>query len=418
MNVVMKNITIERIEEIKEFNRNNDNVNFLVDTRKDRYQIISDTLLSVRYPKLGKKDKGRVKEFLERVTSYSSVQIKRLICQWRKNGLPYTPRRTPRTRGCKYIASDIGLLIKTDAAHKTPNGKAVKKLLERQLLIFGKEEYARIANISVSHMYNIRRNSRQYLSSEAIRYTKTNPVSVNIGERRKPHPYGKPGFLRVDSVHQGDFEGEKGIYHINIVDEVTQWEMVGSVEAITCEYLIPLLREVLDTCPFRIINFHSDNGSEYINAEVSKMLKQLFVGQTKSRSRRTNDQALVESKNGAVIRKHMGRNHIPKEHAPLINEFYRKWFNPYLNYHRVCLYATDYTDKRGKIRKRYDIADTPHERLKSLPNAEQYLKWGISFKDLGKVAYEKSDTEFAEMMEKAKIELIKKIKRIKKSRQD
>lgn len=95
--------------------------------------------------------------------------------------------------------------------------------------------------------------------------SKMNPTPINIGERRKPEPYGKPGYLRVDSVHQGDQDKEKGVYHINLVDEVTQWEIVGCVEGISEHFLVPLLTRLMEQFPFRIIEFHSDNGSEYIN---------------------------------------------------------------------------------------------------------------------------------------------------------
>ena len=214
------------------------------------------------------------------------------------------------------------------------------------------------------------------------------------------------------NVHlkKGDFEGEKGVYHVNIVDEVTQWEVVGSVPAITYECMVPLLRELLLQIPFKVLNFHSDNGSEYINTDVAKMLKRLLVQQTKSRSRKTNDQALVEGKNGSVIRKNVGRNHIPREHAPLINTFYRDHFNLYLNYHRICLFATDYTDKRGKVRKKYDEATTPYEKLKSLPNSSGYLKHGFSFEKLDEIAYAQSDNEFASIMRKAQEKLFKRLK--------
>jgi hypothetical protein len=205
----------------------------------------------------------------------------------------------------KYDKDDIALLIQTDIAHKTPNGLSVKSILIREYLTFGKEEYATIAGISVSHIYNLRKTNKQYLSSDAIKYSKTNPVQVSIGERRKPLPYGKPGYIRVDSVHQGDLDGEKGVYHINLVDEILQWELIGCVPQITDEYMEPLLEELLDHFPFVIINFHSDNGGEYINQTVARILERLLIKQTKSRSRKSTDNALVESKNGAIIRKHM-----------------------------------------------------------------------------------------------------------------
>lgn len=206
-------------------------------------------------------------------------------------------------------------------------------------------------------------------------------------------------------MHQGDRDGEKGVYHINLVDEVTQWELVGCVPQITDEYMEPLLEALLGALPFNVINFHSDNGGEYINRTIEKVLKRLLIKQTKSRSRKSTDNALVEGKNGAVIRKHMGRNFIDKSRAGEINEFYMNYFNIYLNFHRVCLYATDYVDKRGKIRKKYNQTFVPYERFKSLKNADQYLKEGTTFAMLDEIAYAKSDNEFAEEMKKAKSKL-------------
>lgn len=407
----MKNVTFANIKEIRDFLAGNKERELEIVSREDKYKFIIDTLITLRYRNLRKKEKGEVKEFLKKVIGYEERQMKRLIREWKsKKGLRYCK---PRKRGAaieKYKAEDIALLIKTDIAHKTPNGNAVREILKREFLVFGKEEYQNIAGISVSHIYNIRNHKKQYLSSEAVKYSKTIPVTVNIGERRKPQPNGQPGYLRVDSVHQGDFLGEKGVYHINIVDEVTQAEVVGCVENITDEFMIPLLERLMTQFPFVILNFHSDNGSEYINKQVASMLERLRIDQTKSRSRHSNDNGLAETKNGSVIRKHIGRNHIPKKNAPAIEKFYEEYFNPYLFFHRMCAFATDYVDKRGKIRKKYETYMTPYEKLKSLPSAEQYLKPGVSFEQLDKIAYALSDNEVAERMEKAKKEVFRNLK--------
>ena len=123
-----------------------------------------------------------------------------------------------------------------------------------------------------------------------------------IGERRKPQPDGKPGYIRIDTVHQGDQDKVKSVYHINAVDEVTQFEIICSVEKISEQYLMPALEEILASFPFTLLGFHSDNGSEYVNRRVAELLQKLFVEFTKSRSRHSNDNALAESKNGSIIR--------------------------------------------------------------------------------------------------------------------
>jgi len=76
----------------------------------------------------------------------------------------------------------------------------------------------------------------------------------------------------VDTVHQGDLEGEKGVYHINTIDEVTQWEILGCVERINEHHLVPVLLEILRQYPFRIRGFHANSGGEYINKAVAELL--------------------------------------------------------------------------------------------------------------------------------------------------
>ena len=403
MNIIMKDMRIRSIKEAEDFLQTHQNTSFLIETRKDKYDIIGRMLTQFNYKKARRKDKRILFRCLAKITGYSGIQMKRLVKKWKEEGLrARTREKNASSFQRKYKAEDIALLIKTDIAHKTINGKATKEILKREYELFEKEEYGNIANISVSHIYNIRNRSRQYLSSESIKYSKTNPTSADIGERGKPRPEGKPGFLRIDSVHQGDLEGEKGVYHINVVDEVLQWEIVGCAQKISELFLEELLENLLEQFPFRIINFHSDNGSEYINKVVAKLLNKLLIKQTKSRSRHCNDNALVEGKNGSVIRKHMGRNHIGQKNAPAINAFYQKYFNVYLNYHRPCGFATNYADSKGKIRKKYDVYLTPYAKLRSIENAKQYLKDGISFVELDKIAYAESDNDFANKMKKEK----------------
>jgi hypothetical protein len=172
------------------------------------------------------------------------------------------------------------------------------------------------------------------------------------------------------------------------------------------DFLRPLLEELLELFPFMIVNFHSDNGSEYINQIVAGLLNKLNIEQTKSRSRRTNDNALVETKNGAVIRKYMGYAHIPKKYSTLINRFYREHMDVYLNFHRPCGFATDKIDGRGKIVKKYDVYMTPFEKLKLIPNVEQYLKSGVTIQGLEEIARKESDNSCAENLQKAKRKLL------------
>jgi transposase InsO family protein len=230
----------------------------------------------------------------------------------------------------------------------------------------------------------------------------TRPTPVSIGERRKPEPQGRPGYLRIDTVHQGDQDGVKGVYHINAVDEVTQWEVVDAVEQISEAFLLPLLERVLAQFPFRIRGFHSDNGSEFINHLVAKLLNKLLIEQTKSRPRHSNDNGLAESKNGAVVRKHMGYTHIGTAHAATISAFYQEHFNPYLNFHRPCGVPERVVNAKGKEKRVYRWYATPWEILRQLPDVARHLKAEWTIAQLDQQAQAKSDTQAAEEMQEAK----------------
>jgi hypothetical protein len=117
-------------------------------------------------------------------------------------------------------------------------------------------------------------------------------------------------------------------------------------------------------------------------------MQKLLTEFTKYRSRQTNDNALVESKNGSVVRKLFGYAHIPQRWVPLINEFNRKALFPYINYHRSCFFPKTMTDSKGKDKKiyPYDCMITPYDKLKSIENTKNYLKPYITFEILDKVA--------------------------------
>ncbi|MFQ5356529.1 MAG: hypothetical protein ACE5DY_08630 [Mariprofundaceae bacterium] len=226
------------------------------------------------------------------------------------------------------------------------SGTAIKAFFQRAFEVYGDQRFARLAGISVSHIYNLRK-SKVYQRCRR-KFIRTHGVKVNIGECCKPRPNGVPGHLRVDSVHQGDMDGRKGVYHINSVDEVTQWEVVVSVERISEQFMLPARRSLLEQFPFLIRGFHADNGSEHINRHVADLLNGLVIRLTKSRPRHSNDNALAESKNNSVVRKTFGYIHIPQQHAEVMDTFNRKYPNPCINFHRPCHFPIVETDHRGK----------------------------------------------------------------------
>jgi hypothetical protein len=394
-------------EQIREFLASSQPIEFAGCGRDERYAWLERVLATQNYAALSKGERGVVRAYVEKVTGMSVSQTTRLIRRFLDAGevrvVPYQRHSFP----ARYTAEDIGLLAEVDRVHERLSGPATRRILKREYEQFGNQQYQRLAKISASHLYNLRASAR-YRNQAAV-FEPTRSSARSIGERRRPDPGGRPGFLRVDTVHQGDWEGAKGVYHINAVDAVTQWQVVGCAGKISEAYLLPVLKAVLEQFPFVVLGFHADNGSEYINYRVAQLLEKLHAEFTKSRACRSQDNALVEGKNGAVIRKLIGYGHIACEHAEAIGSFYAQHLNPYLNFHRPCGFATVSLDGRGKRRRQYKTDDyrTPLEKLKSLKKAEQYLKPGLSLAKLEREALSMSDTEFARRMNAAKSRLLR-----------
>jgi len=397
------------LEQIRAFLEASEEVHFEGQKREEIYGWISRTLQVHSYGQQSRGKRGLLRRYVEKLTGLSRAQVTRLIGRYLNGGeVKERSYRRHRFRQ-RYTRADIELLAAVDEAHETLSGPATKRILEREYQEYGKQEYERLAGISVAHLYNLRKQ-RRYRECR-LSYTKTRPTLVTIGERRRPNPQGQPGYLRVDTVHQGDLDGAKGVYHINAVDEVTQWQVVACVPRISEAWLQPVLQAILKQFPFHIRGFHSDNGSEFVNATVAQLLSKLLIGQTKSRPRHSNDNGLVEAKNGAVIRKHMGYGHIAASHAEPIQRFYSEYFNPYLNFHRPCAQPDIEIDDKGRQWRRYRRYQTPLETLLAIPKPEQYMRSGVSVAMLRRIAHVISDTEAAGRMQQAKRTLFEELRR-------
>lgn len=401
----MDDSRLNNLSELKDFLTSSKRLVLKTETINEKYRFINRVLRRFNYRKLKRKDKHTVLSYIRKVTGYKKAQALRLVKRSLNKELSRTvyQRHNPHII---YTPEDVKLLEITDALHRRLNSLATKEILRREAQLFNQRQYRQIAQVSPAHINNLRNSStyrRLWINSTKAR-------QIPIAKTREPEANNQPGSIRVDTVHQRD------IYHINAVCEVIQWEVVACVPQISERYLLPALTRLLDQFPFRLFNFHSDRGSEFINKVVAKLLNKLLIEQTKSRSRHSNDNALVESKNGWVVRKNMGYTHINFNAAELISDFYQDWFNPYLNFHRPCLYVTEaQRDRKGRESKIYGQATTPYEKLKEVSRLlnRDFLKPGLAFDRLDETAYAESDNQFAAKMrvkEKLLFDIINKMK--------
>lgn len=401
----MDDSRLTNVNQLRQFLKGAQGVNVSLRTAgiKQRYEFIDKTIDRLKYHRLGWKHKRAVLAYLRKITGYRKAQLFRLVNRAMSGKLERKLYRRLYPRRV-YTAADIKLLEKTDEYHLRLSAPATKEVLRRETQVFGHKEYQTVARVSVSHLNNLR-SSPVYRSSW-VNHTK--PRIIPIGITSPPENFGKPGSLRIDTVHQRD------VYHINAVDEISQWEVVVCVPEISEQFLLPAIYQILDQYPFVVFGIHADRGSEYINYLVVKLLTKLFIKLTKSRSGHPNDNALVETKNGAVVRKNMGWQHLDNGASDLINRFYQDWFNPYLNYHRPCGFPTIVTNDKGKQRRMYHTYQTPYEALKGITRGHKFLKPGVTFEKLDQIAYRQSDNEFAKLMREQQRKLFDKIQELTK----
>lgn len=398
------------LEQIEAFLAGSSTVRFTGRCRQEVYQWVEQTLVRHQYASLRRPDKGLVRCYLARMTGLSRAQVTRLIAAYSKSGRVQATSYQRYRFAKQYTAADVDLLAYVDKAHGNLSGPATRRILEREYQEYGQAAYQRLSAISVAHLYRLR-NSAAYRKRNTS-YQPTKPILVSIGERRKPQPKGRPGYLRIDTVHQGDQDGRKGLYHINAVDEVTQWEIVAATPHISEFWLLPVLAALLQQFPFVIRGFHSDNGSEFLNYTTAGLLDKLLIEQTKSRAYHTGDNGLVESKNGAIIRKHIGYGHIDGQHAEAVDRFHREHLNPYVNFHRPCAVPTIITESNGKRRRLYLRWATPFELLRESPHAQSCLRPPVTLSELEQFAQSQSDTEAALALQRAKRKLFHDVHRL------
>ena len=414
MVIDMNEAQVRSVEQVRQVLQGTQQLEFRrADNDEGRYSWIDAVLRRFDYRQLPRGDRAPVLAYLQRLSGYSRAQVTRLVSRW-VSGKPLVKRyRAPQHAFARrYSPADVALLAEVDRAMGTLSGPATACVLRRQRDVFGDARFARLGSISVGHLYNLRA-SAGYRAQRVVLTKTQSTKAVTIGVRKAPAPEGRAGFIRIDSVHQGDQDGTKGVYHINAVDCITQWEVVATVQTISEAHLLPVIEQMLEQFPFELHGFHADNGSEYVNHAVARMLDKLRIEFTRSRPRHSNDNGLAETKNGAVVRKEFGYAHIPQRHATRFNTFCREYLNPFLNFHRPCLFATDKPDpnKPGRIKRVYRPEDamTPLDKLASLSQASRQMREGTTLEELYKLARALTDVQAAEDLNEARAALFRRV---------
>ena len=361
-------------------------------TRADAYRFVEQTVRQFDYVRLGRSDKGVLRRFLGRATGLSRAQITRLLNQHRATGRLTDRRQVPRRPfPRRYADADIELLAEIDALHGSLSGPTARKLCARACHLFGDRRFERLAGISNGHLYNLRR-SAVYRRFRGALPGRTCPVPPTPRDGREAGLFGLPGHLRVVAAPRGDLLGLGGLC-VNLVDEVTHFQLVASVERLDAACLAPVLEALPRTLPFAPRDFHAGNGGDRVDRDVAALLRAL--------------QAVGRPGSGADLGSGNDGRCFP-DRREQVDAFTRQVLSPYLNYHRLRCFPTERVDPTGRLRKHCGDADimTPYERLKSLPGAADCLTPGTTLARLDAVAAAMSDNEAARAVNEAHARLM------------
>ena len=134
------------------------------------------------------------------------------------------------------------------------------------------------------------------------------------------------------------------------------------------------IREIRDRLPFPILGFDSDNGSEFINDELIRYCEKEQITFTRARPYRKNDSCYIEQKNWSVIRRTVGYGrHDTEEELRVLNQLYSN-LRLYVNYFQPVRKLIHKERMGSKIKKRYDVAQTPYRRALSSPHIPDEIK--------------------------------------------
>ena len=157
MKVIMSTHYLRSLEDLEKFIGGTEKVTFSVlETKQKKYEWIQSVLVRFFYLTLKKAEKRIVRQYVQKVTEYSTAQITRLIQQYKEDGkIVYKPSPS-QGFSVKYTQEDVLALVALDELHGTLNGTTTKKLCERAWNFYGDPGYERLSKISVAQLYNLR----------------------------------------------------------------------------------------------------------------------------------------------------------------------------------------------------------------------------------------------------------------------
>jgi hypothetical protein len=175
-----------------------------------------------------------------------------------------------------------------------------------------------------------------------------------------------PGFLEVDTVaHCGWSAEDAFLYTLVLTDIATGWTECLALLHRSQHAVVLSLDRARQLLPFGVLGLDTDNGGEFLNAELLAYCEREHLTFTRSRAYKKNDQCYVEQKNGAIVRQFVGYDRFEGEYTyRQLTELYRA-LRLYINFFQPSMKLKQKRREGSSVKRTYDTAQTPYQRLRA-----------------------------------------------------
>jgi len=332
-----------------------------------------------QYKRATKSEKSRIIDIIAESTGYSRKHIIHAL-----NEDVEVPRQITRERISRY-ESIIEPLEKIWAISNLLCGKRLEPFIPTLLDSLKRhneidptqQEQALLLSIKSATIDRILRPARKDLVPKGRSTTKPGTLLKHKIDIRTFADWNEnePGFLEIDLVaHCGDNTRGEYINTLDMTDVATGWTVCAAFMGRSERFCVEAIEEVKSSFPFTILGIDSDNGSEFINAHLKRYCERNSITFTRSRANKKNDSCYVEQKNWDVVRKMIGYARFDtKEQLDIVKRIHNL-LALYQNYFQPSLKLVSKQRIGAKVKKTYDVAQTPCQRLLSRPETPEQTK--------------------------------------------
>jgi hypothetical protein len=323
-----------------------------------------------RYVTAKRGERGRLLSEMEQVTGLHRKSLTRLM---HAASLERKKRSTPRPRSYGLEVERIIVRVWESrdylcAERLTPTLLRMAQHLDRfeplGLTAQVEKQLATISRATVARILGKHRCHKRRLPQKGAE--RANQVTKGVPMGRLAWDIKEPGHFEVDLVHHGG-ESSTGLYGhtIQLIDVATGWSERVAVLGRGQSAMEAGFRRIVARLPFPMVELHPDNGSEFFNQHLVRFWKEKVKGVQLSRSRpyQKNDNRLVEQKNDTLVRQYVGQLRLETaEQVAALDALYEQmWL--YYNLFQPVMHLSEKIVEGQKIRRKWDEAKTPYERL-------------------------------------------------------